>query len=84
MSKVTAPVLLMHAKQDDLTSTKGSKFVYNNIKSKIKKYIELEDSYHLVVMDNQRDYVFKTSIDFLNSLSDYAPEAEQVKESAGV
>ena len=84
MSKVTAPVLLMHAKQDDLTSTKGSKFVYNNIKSKIKKYIELEDSYHLVVMDNQRDYVFKTSIDFLNSLSDYAPEAEHVKESAGV
>ena len=25
-------------------------------------------------MDNERDFVFNTSIDFLNSLSNYAPE----------
>lgn len=73
MFKVKAPVLLMHAKEDDLTSTKGSVFVYKNVSSSIRKYIELEDSYHLVVMDNERDFVFNTSIEFLNSLSAYAP-----------
>ena len=73
MFKVKAPVLLMLAKEDDLTSTKGSVFVYKNVSSSIRKYIELEDSYHLVVMDNERDFVFNTSIEFLNSLSAYAP-----------
>ena len=78
IAKVKAPILLMHAKRDDLTSTKSAKFVYKNINSKIKKYIELENSYHLVVMDNERDFVFNTSIEFLNNLSSYAPEARQI------
>lgn len=69
MSKVTAPVLLMHAKEDDLTSPKSAEFVYKHISSKIKEYIKLENSYHLVVMDNERDFVFSKSIDFLNMLS---------------
>ena len=73
MFRVQAPVLLMHAKEDDLTSVKGSQFVYRNVGSSIRKYIELEDSYHLVVMDNEREFVFNTSIDFLNFLSNYAP-----------
>lgn len=86
MHKVETPLLLMHAKMDDLTSTKSAKFVYKNAASLIKKYIELEDSYHLVVMDNERDFVFKKSIEFLNSLSGYAPKKceDKVLESFGV
>lgn len=69
IQKVKVPVLLMHAKEDDLTSTRSAKFVYKNIKSAQKEYIELENSYHLIVMDNEREYVFKKSIDFFNTLS---------------
>ena len=71
ISKVTAPILLMHAKEDDLTSTKSAEFVYNNISSKIKNYIKLKNSYHLIVMDYERDYVFEKSIEFFNSLSEF-------------
>lgn len=78
MFKVQAPVLLMHAKEDDLTSPKSAEFVYKNIGSNIRKYIQLEDSYHLVVMDNERDFVFQTSIDFLNGLSSYGPKIEKL------
>ena len=91
MFKVKSPILLIHAKEDDLTSTKSAKFVYKNAGSKIKEYIELDNSYHLVVMDNERDFVFKKSIDFLNNLSAYVPEKTDtfdrnnaVKESSGV
>ena len=69
--------LLMHAKRDDLTSTKSANFVFNNISSENKKYIELENSYHLIVMDNERDFVFEKSIEFLNSLSDFVPEIKE-------
>ena len=74
IAKVTAPILLMHAKEDDLTSTRSAKFVYRNISSKTKNYIKLENSYHLIVMDYERDYVFEKSIEFFNSLSDFSPE----------
>ena len=74
IAKVTAPILLMHAKEDDLTSTKSAEFVYRNISSKTKNYIKLENSYHLIVMDYERDYVFEKSIEFFNSLSDFSPE----------
>ena len=74
IAKVTAPILLMHAKEDDLTSTKSAEFVYRNISSKTKNYIKLENSYHLIVMDYERDYVFEKSIEFFNRLSDFSPE----------
>ena len=74
IAKVTAPILLMHAKEDDLTSTKSAEFVYRNISSKTKNYIKLENSYHMIVMDYERDYVFEKSIEFFNSLSDFSPE----------
>ena len=77
--KVKAPILLMHAKEDDLTSPKSAEFVYKNIGSSIRKYIRLENSYHLVVMDNERDFVFEKSIEFLNSLSAYGPKETGLK-----
>ena len=77
IAKVTSPILLMHAKRDDLTSTKSANFVFSNISSENKKYIELENSYHLIVMDNERDFVFEKSIEFLNSLSDFVPEIKE-------
>jgi len=68
ISKVTAPILLMHSTEDDLTSTKSSQFVYDNISSESKEYILLNDSYHLVIYDNEKEMVFDKSIEFLNSL----------------
>lgn len=69
MHKVISPLLLIHAKEDDLTSTKSADFVYKKVSSNNKDYIQLENSYHLIVMDSERDFVFNKAIEFLNSLS---------------
>ncbi len=78
MSQVHTPVLLIHSKEDDLTSSKSADFVYKHISSEIKEYIKLENSYHLVVMDNEREFVFAKCIGFLNKLSNYniSPKTE--------
>ena len=68
MKKIDAPILLIHSKEDDLTSIKSAEFVYNNISSKNKKLITLHDSYHLVIYDNEKELVFSKSTEFLNSL----------------
>jgi len=66
LSQITAPILLIHSKEDDLTSTKSAKVVYKNISSEDKKLIILYDSYHMVLYDNEKDYVFNEAINFLN------------------
>lgn len=69
MQKVIAPILFIHSKEDDLTSTKSAKVSYNGISSNDKQLIILNDSYHMVLYDNEKDYVFETVGKFCNSHS---------------
>ncbi len=68
IKKLTAPILLIHSLEDDLTSVKSSKFVYKNTESEIKEYIELKDSYHHVLYDNERSFVYEKTIEFAEKL----------------
>ena len=69
LSQVECPILFIHSKEDDLTSPKSSKDVYNNISSEDKEIIILEDSYHMVLYDNEKEFVFDKVGKFLNSHS---------------
>ena len=71
IKKVKVPFIVIHSKEDDLTSIKSAKFVYNNALSEIKEYIELDNSYHLIVIDNEKKFVADKSIKFFNKLSKY-------------
>jgi carboxylesterase len=75
IKKVDTPILLIHSKEDDLTSIKSAEFVYKNISSKNKEFITLHDSYHLVLYDNEKELVFNKSVEFLNSLCEKNQEA---------
>lgn len=79
IAKVDLPVLLIHSVEDDLTSDKSAKFVYDNISSAQKEMILLNNSYHLVIYDNEKELVFNKSVEFLNSLS----KEEQLQEVSG-
>ena len=67
LDKITSPVLLIHSKHDDLTSIKSAELVFNRISSRKKKMVILKDSYHLIIHDNERENVFKESVEFLNN-----------------
>ena len=66
---VVSPALIIHSKEDDLTSPKGAREVYQKISSEDKELIILDNSYHMVVYDNDKQFVFQKSLDFLNSHS---------------
>ena len=68
INRLTAPLIIIHSKEDDLSSIKGAKFIYEKAPSKIKKFVELTNSYHIITMDNERDIVSKETISFFNSL----------------
>jgi carboxylesterase len=54
---IRQPVQLIQAKDDDMTSTKNSKFIYDRIGSAMKEIILLYDSYHIVTADQERETV---------------------------
>lgn len=74
MREVVSPILFIHSKEDDLTSPKSSKVVYDNISSVDKELIILNDSYHMVLYDNEKDFVFEKVGNFLNSHSQIIEE----------
>lgn len=51
------PVQLIQAKDDDMTSVKNSKYIYDKIGSKMKEIVLLYNSYHVVTADQERDIV---------------------------
>ena len=78
LNNVTCPILCIHSKYDNLSSTKGAKVVYNGISSKIKEYIELNDSYHMILYDNEKEFVMNSVKEFLNKLVTVENEKEVI------
>lgn len=69
LSKVKTPILFIHSEEDDLTSKKSAYVVYDGISSEDKNIIILNDSYHMVLYDNEKEFVFNTVGEFFNSHS---------------
>jgi len=61
---ITTPALILHSREDDLTSTKNPDYVEKNIGTKIVRKIILDDSYHMMTIDNQKDRVAEETITF--------------------
>lgn len=63
------PVQTIQAKDDDMTSIKNSKFIYENIKSEMKEMVLLYDSYHVITADQERDLVAEKTEYFFARIS---------------
>jgi len=61
---VKTPTLILHSKEDDLTSTKNPDYVEKKIGSQVIRKIILDDSYHMMTIDNQKDRVADETIKF--------------------
>lgn len=79
LKNVTCPILCIHSKYDNLSSTKGAKVVLNGVSSSIKKYIELNDSYHMVLYDNEKEFVMNSVKEFLDELVPQNTEARELQ-----
>jgi carboxylesterase len=64
IAKVSAPAIVIHAEEDDVSSPRNARFVYANIGSKTKELVMLHNSYHMITVDNDREQVAKDTIRF--------------------
>ena len=69
LDEITSPILLVHSKDDDLTSVRSAKEVYAKVSSLDKELVILQDSYHMVLYDNEKEFVYNKALEFFNKHS---------------
>ncbi|MGH7182160.1 MAG: alpha/beta hydrolase [Nitrospiraceae bacterium] len=57
LHEVTAPTVILQAREDDMTSPRNASFVYDEISSTDKHLVLLDDCYHVITVDKQREAV---------------------------
>jgi len=62
---VKTPIILLHAKEDDMTSLKNAQYIYDHISSSDKSLVILDDSYHMITIDQEKERVAEEVIKFL-------------------
>jgi carboxylesterase len=68
LPSVTAPCLLLHAREDDIASVKNSLLVRDNINAP-SKLVLFDDSYHLITIDREYKKVIEESVAFFNEIA---------------
>ena len=66
MGEVHTPIQLLQAKDDDVTSPKNSQYIYDHVASKDKELVFFEDSYHIIIADQERDKVAQKTVEFFD------------------
>jgi carboxylesterase len=57
LERISTPVQLIQAKEDDMSSERNSHFIYDRVKSDRKEIVFLHNSYHIITADQERNAV---------------------------
>ncbi len=64
---IRCQTLVVHAREDELTSLSSANFLVEQIGGARARMVVLEDSYHMVCVDNDREIVAKNVLEFLGA-----------------
>lgn len=65
---VRNPIIILHAKEDDMTSPRNARYVFEHVASTEKSLVILDDSYHMITIDKDKDRVVEEAVKFLNKI----------------
>lgn len=66
LNQVVAPVFIVHSKHDDITDIRNVEHLAATVRGPVQK-LYLEDSYHLVTLDRERNKVARATLTFLET-----------------
>jgi len=75
MGTIRQPALIVHARNDDVAGLSNALYIQRHLGGLVDTVV-LEDSYHLVTIDGQRDVVIERSLAFAERLTMAATTAE--------
>jgi len=65
--KIACQTLVVHAREDELTSLRSANFLVEKIGGQRARMVLLEDSYHMICIDNDREIVAKQVLEFFGA-----------------
>ena len=65
--KIRCPTLVVHAREDELTSLRSANFMVETIGGARARMVILEDSYHMICVDNDKEIVAKNVLEFIGA-----------------
>ena len=66
LPRITAPVIIIHAMEDDVASPRSAHHIVKHIGSKTVEFVLLHNSYHMITIDNDREQVASDTINFFS------------------
>jgi carboxylesterase len=70
---VKSPALVLQASDDDITSVKNAMFLQNNLGGP-RRTVLLDDCYHMITVDRQRDLVVRLTAEYFAEIAAAAPK----------
>jgi carboxylesterase len=67
MSRVTAPAIIIHAVEDEISSPRSALYTAKHIGSKTVETVMLHNCYHMITVDNDREQVADETIRFFDN-----------------
>ena len=64
LHRVTAPTVILQAREDDMTSPRNASIVFDEISSTQRELVLLDDCYHVITVDKQREAVARNLASF--------------------
>ena len=72
---VTAPLLLLHSREDHVVEPSNSAWVLGHVSSTDRTEVWLEDSYHVATLDNDAPLIFERSVEFVRRVAQQSAQA---------
>jgi carboxylesterase len=69
LHRITAPLLVIAAREDHAVDPSGAERLYREAASKDKRILLLEDSYHVITVDRERETVRREVVDFVSRVA---------------
>jgi carboxylesterase len=65
---VRSPTLMIHAREDDVASLRNVEFVRENVRADRFRELIVDDSYHMITLDNDRERAAAETLAFFDSI----------------
>jgi carboxylesterase len=72
LPQVTAPILVMHGRNDHIVHPRNADIIYNSVGSMDKELVYLERSFHVVTLDYDREELLRRTFEFIQGRSKHA------------
>ncbi|MEW6202949.1 MAG: alpha/beta fold hydrolase [bacterium] len=77
LAEITIPILIIHSRHDHTVHPENANVIYNAVSSQDKEIVYVDNSYHVVTLDYDKEFVFDKIYQFIKKHADSKADSRQ-------